>query len=233
LILQTLRRADRIIALTRHTQRFLLDWVGPDSVRYVPNFIRLEDVGGVPDRSQRDGQAPRVLFVGWIVEAKGVCELLQAARHLPEAHFTLVGPQQGSFMAEIREELDSLKGHVEVLSALPREEVAELYRAADVFVLPTHREGFPNTVLEAMAAGLPVIATPVGAIPDAVRHGEEGILVPPRDAEALTEALAALVRDPERRWALGARARERAVRVFSLEVVVRQLAALYDELLGE
>jgi glycosyltransferase involved in cell wall biosynthesis len=171
-----------------------------------------------------------VLFVGWILEAKGVRELLEAARALPEVRFTLVGPVQPGFVEAIRPELDALRDRVTLLPSLPREQVMELYRRADVFALPSHREGFPNVVLEAMAAALPVVATTVGAIPDAVRDGRDGILVPPRDAAALTAALRRLVEDRGERLSMGASARQRAVSVYALDAVVAQLEAIYLEL---
>jgi glycosyltransferase involved in cell wall biosynthesis len=230
LIRRTLRRADRLLALTGPTRDFLDAEAGPEHVRLVPNFVRLEDVGEPPDRSRR-GAPVRVLFVGWILEAKGVRELLAAARQLPDVRFTLVGPEEPSFMDSIRDDLSSLSDRVELLPPRPRNEVLELYREADVFALPTYREGFPNVVLEAMAAGLPVVATPVGAIPDAVRDGREGFLVPPRDVEALTRALDALAQSPELRAEMGSRARARASAVFSLEAVVEQLESVYRELL--
>jgi glycosyltransferase involved in cell wall biosynthesis len=227
----TLRRTDRLIALTHATRAYLESVAGVERVRYVPNFVRLEDVGPPADRSGRDGRPVEVLFVGWMLPAKGVRELLAAARELPGARFTLVGPEEPAFVASIREELASLGARVRHLGALPREDVLALYREADVFTLPTWREGFPNVVLEAMAASLPVVATPVGAIPDAVRDGEEGLLVPPRDAAALTAALRRLCADPALRRSMGERARLRAESLFSREEVLSRLAAVYRELL--
>ena len=119
-----------------------------------------------------------------------------------------------------------------LLGRLSHEETAALYAQCDVFVLPTYREGFPVSVLEAMAASLPVVATPVGAIPDAIRDGREGHLVPVRDASALAEKLSELVENPEGRRAMGRAARERVERHFSVEVVVAELEALYDALLS-
>jgi len=228
-IVATLRRAHRLLALTGPTREFLERTVGPATVRHVPNFVDLADFGEPPDRTGRTGP-PEVLFVGWMIEAKGVRELLEAARSLPEARFTLVGPGHGEFLARIEPELRALASHVRLLPACPREQVVELYRQADVFVLPTYREGFPNVVLEAMAAGLPVVATPVGAIPDAIEPGREGLLVPPRDAKALRDAIAQLVRDPDLRLAMGRRARERVEREFSRDAVLRRLGEIYDEL---
>jgi glycogen synthase len=119
-----------------------------------------------------------------------------------------------------------------VLPAQPRSEIFRLYREADVFVLPTWREGFPNVVIEAMAAGLPVVATPVGAIAEAIEDGKSGLLVPVRDAAALEAALRRLIEDAALRHALGAAARARVESVFAFETVVARLAAIYDELLA-
>jgi glycosyltransferase involved in cell wall biosynthesis len=224
----TLRRTDRLVALESHTRAYLESIAGTAPVRLVPNFVRVQDLLP-PDRSRRSDPL-EVLFVGWIIEAKGVRELLEAARMLPKLRFTLIGPQQPSFVATVRDAFDALADRVRLLEPRPREEVLALYREADVFVLPTWSEGFPNVVIEAMAAGLPVVATPVGAIPDVVRDGEEGLLVPPRDAAALVRALARLADDPSLRARLGAQARARAEACYSSEVVLGELDALWSEL---
>lgn len=227
----TLRKTDCVIALTEPTQRWLEAEEGAERVRYLPNFVQLAAIGAPPDRSARNGP-PHVLFVGWLLEAKGVRELLAAARQLPQARFTLVGPEEPSFTATIRAELDALGERVRVLSAQPRERIFELYREADVFVLPTWREGFPNVVIEAMAAALPVVATPVGAIPEAVEDGRTGLLVPVRDAAALEAALRRLIDDPALRRRFGDAGRARVEAIFAFDAVVARLAALYDELLA-
>lgn len=233
----TLRRADRCIALTRDNQRLLESIASPDRVCFVPNFVRLSDLGEPPDRGalteqpERSERPVEVLFVGWMLEAKGVRELLAAARGLPRVRFTLVGAQQPDFVETVREELESQSDHLQILPPRAREEILELYRRADVFVLPSWSEGFPNVVLEAMAAGLPVVATPVGAIPDIVENGEEGLLVPPRDPLALEAAIRRLVESPELRLAMGRRARERVEAAFSSDAVIEQLEGVYSGLL--
>ena len=228
----TLRRADVCIALTRPNERLMGEIAGDDHVRYVPNFIQLRDLGPLPDRAARGDAPVNVLFVGWMLEAKGVRELLEAARALPEARFTLIGAEDPEFLASVSGDLTELAGHVKRILPRPREEVLALYGEADVFVLPTWREGFPNVVLEAMGAGLPVVATPVGAIPEAVRDGEEGFLVPVQDAAALTEALRRLIDDRELRLAMGRRSRERAENVFSIDAVTAQLESVYRSLIA-
>lgn len=226
----TLRRADLCIALTRPNETLLESIVGRERVTYVPNFVELRDLGEPPDRSRRDGPV-NVLFVGWMIEAKGVRELLAAARELPQARFTLIGAEDPGFLAEIAPQLEAMAGRVTRLPPRPREDVIALYAQADVFVLPTWREGFPNVVLEAMGAGLPVVATPVGAIPDALRDGEDGFLVPVQDPGALTRALRTLIEDRDLRLRMGASGHARAVEHFSIEAVTDRLERVYRGLL--
>jgi glycosyltransferase involved in cell wall biosynthesis len=230
----TMRRADRVVPITRQTQLYLESRIEAKRVSYLANFLDLDDFDVLLARGvARRGARLRVLFVGWMLEAKGVPELLEAAAHYPEVDFTLIGHRHTDFVESIEHQLEAASDHVEVLDPRPREDMIGLYGEADVFVLPTRREGFPMVVLEAMAAGLPVVATPVGAIPDVVRDGEEGIIVPTADAPALTAALGRLLGDPELRARMGERGRRRVEEVYSRGVVVRQLEAIYRALLDE
>ena len=233
LIDATLRRADRLVPITRQTESYLAGKVDAGRIAYLANFLDLTDFDALLARAApARGSRLRVLFVGWILEAKGVPELLEAAAHYPEVDFTLIGHRQTDFVERIADQLEAASDHVRVLDPRPREDMIGLYGEADVFVLPTRREGFPMVVLEAMAAGLPVIATSVGAIPDVVRDGEEGIIVPPCDTPALTAALGRLLSDPELRVRMGERGRRRVEEVYSCDVVMAQLEAIYRALLG-
>lgn len=112
-----------------------------------------------------------------------------------------------------------------------REDVTDLLRAADLFVISSYLEGLGTSILDAMAAGLPVVGTRVGGIPEAVVDGETGVLAPPSDPRALGDALAALAGDPERRARLGEAGRRRA-RLFSADRTEALTRALYEEVLG-
>jgi glycosyltransferase involved in cell wall biosynthesis len=142
-----------------------------------------------------------VVFVGSLVAAKGVLELLDAWRTLraeggPPLHLAMVGegPLDGAIARAAHDaERDHGAAHGRLVApgALPLARVAEHLAAADVFTLPSHREGTPNVVLEALASGRPVVASRVGGIPDVIADGSTGLLVPARDAPALACALRA------------------------------------------
>jgi glycosyltransferase involved in cell wall biosynthesis len=109
--------------------------------------------------------------------------------------------------------------------------VPDILRASDVFVLSSDYEGNPLSVLEAMAAGLPVISTAVGGVPELVQHGTTGLLVPAGDACSLAEAIAQLGCDPARRAAMGNAARQTARERFDVRVMSLAYATLYQQLL--
>jgi glycosyltransferase involved in cell wall biosynthesis len=164
----------------------------------------------VPDRSRRD--SVQFLFLGRIGDRKGAFELLDAYRALParsRAAARLVFAGDGR-VEELRRRAAEMGPDVVVHNWLDREESNSLLAASDVLVLPSHHEGVPMAILEAMAYGLPVIATPVGGIPDVIQHGREGLLVEVGNRGALTAALARMVAEPALRASLGRGARATA-----------------------
>jgi glycosyltransferase involved in cell wall biosynthesis len=114
-----------------------------------------------------------------------------------------------------------------------QEDVAPWYAICDAVVLTSASEGTPVTIIEALAAGRPVVATRVGGVPDVVEEGETGFLVRPRDTHALAERLETLARDPERRAAMGSAGRERTLNRYAVERLVEDMDGLYRELLEE
>jgi len=110
------------------------------------------------------------------------------------------------------------------------EDLPALYADLDVVALTSRNEGTPVCLLEAMAAGVPVVATAVGGVGDVVRHGETGLLVPPGDPGALAAAMAALLGDPERRSSLGLAGRRAAYPAYDVKTLIARVEALYREL---
>jgi glycosyltransferase involved in cell wall biosynthesis len=174
-----------------------------------------------------------ILFAGRLRKDKGVVELVRAftqisPRH-PDWHLVLFGHEEtASDIGEHTREL--IRMHEKIRHFDWSHDLRTAYQAADIFALPTWREGFPNTVLEASAMRLPVVTTTaVGAV-DSVIDGETGFLVPVDDAEQLAEKLQTLMDAPELRRAMGAKGRARVVRDFKPRTIQSGLLHLYDEL---
>lgn len=202
----------------------------PVPVHVIPNGVDTEVFQ--PSRtSEARGERFRILFVGRLHELKNIHMVLRSAARL-EADGIAVsidlvgdGPERPALEA-LAAEL-GLAPRVTWHGWRPKDEVAALYRRASCLVNPSRYEGMPNTVLEAMASGLPVVASDVGGNNDLVRSSETGFLFPLADPQALTRALGELARDPALRERMGARARALAVSDYSWQGV----AARYLDLL--
>jgi glycosyltransferase involved in cell wall biosynthesis len=175
----------------------------------------------------------QLLFVGWVERAKGVFELLESVEQLVvregiDVSLTLAG--RGSALVEAQSwvRTHSLNSRVTFAGWVDGPEKTSLYAAADIFVLPSYAEGLPNSMIEAMAAGLPVVVTSVGSIPDAVHDSYNGLLVPPRDVTALTRALLRLSATPTERQGLGTAARAVARERFGVERAAEVLTTLIN-----
>jgi glycosyltransferase involved in cell wall biosynthesis len=170
------------------------------------------DAGASPDRGG-DGPSARIVSVGRLQAPKDALTLVRALARLPAGSFEAVvvgaGPDRPAVEAEVRRL--GLEQVVELAGA--RLDVPELLAGADLFVLSSRSEGLPLTILEAMAAGLPVVASRIGGVPEAVSDGETGLLVPSGDPSSLAAAIARLLEDASLRRRLGqaghARVRER------------------------
>jgi glycosyltransferase involved in cell wall biosynthesis len=165
-------------------------------------------------------------FVGRLTEEKGVRVLLEAARRLPDApEVRLVvagdGPLRAAVEAEARRDGSRLeyRGH--------QHDVRAIYEAADAVLMPSLAEGHPLTALEAMASGLPLVASRAGGLAEIVVEGETGLLVPPGDASALADAVGALAADRDRARALGAAGRRRVELEFGVERMLVRLVGVY------
>lgn len=171
------------------------------------------------------GIAPREILIGGVGRlepVKGFSYFVAAAgaiaRELPEARFLLVGA--GSQEQALRDAAAPLGPKFRFPGL--RDDVPPIMAALDVLVVPSVNEGMGRVLLEAGAAETPVVASRVGGIPDLVRDGETGVLVAPRDADAITAAVLLLARAPERRRAMGVAARESVVPHYSLETMLRR-----------
>jgi glycosyltransferase involved in cell wall biosynthesis len=200
---------------------------GVDGARFRPDPQARVDVReelGISDT------APMLLYLGRMHPDKGMLELGQAfarlaARH-KNLHLVLVGPEEGG-LALLSPSVAAVADRVHLvgLTAAPERYVA----AADLFCLPSYREGFGLSLLEAAAAGVPCVASRIYGITDAVEDEVTGLLVPAHDAAALAQALARMVGDPALRGRMGEAARQRALTRFSRQVLLQAWRELYAE----
>jgi len=205
----------------------------------IPNGIPTDEYAPDPNRRrrwrQRHGLEPEAIVlthVGRFAPPKNHALLIEAfaqvRAHTP-LYLLLVGG--GELEDAVRQQVAGLGLQERVRFLGVRADVPAILNASDLFVLSSRWEGNPLSVMEAMAAGLPVVSTAVGGVPELVREGETGLLVPSGDAAALARALQALVDDPARREAMGKAARQHAITHFDIRHTVRQYEALYERLL--
>jgi glycosyltransferase involved in cell wall biosynthesis len=170
----------------------------------------------------------RVLTVAAVGRHKGHFEILEAANRLRDRplQFLLAGPIADAGIIQRAHALH-LAGNVSFLGSVGPDQKWDLLAESDVFLLPSHAEGMPNAVLEAMAAGLPVIATPVGAIPEMLGAGSGGRLIPVGDAASLAQALLQLQANPALRHTMGEWNRARVEACYRMDRVLTRLDEVY------
>jgi len=234
LVMMALRR---IIAVSREVRaRYARDLRVPEpKLAVVPNGIQ------VPARARRPDPALRaelvrgrpdylILTPARLHEQKGHTYLLAAAAMVPGATFVLAG--DGPLRVQLERQAAELKIADRCVFLGQRADVADLLAVADLFVLPSLFEGLPVSVLEAMAAERPVVATSIGGTDEAIADEVTGLLVPPRDPAALAAAIRRLQGDPALARRLGSAGRERVEREFSSAVTAREVMRIYDEVAG-
>ena len=197
----------------------------PERTVVIPNAV---DVAAAPRATSSGRERPRILAVGRLKAPKDFPTLVRALGELPPDSFEAVIVGDGPDRPGLEEEIQArgLAGRVRL--AGERRDVPELLADADVFVLPSRSEGHPVSVLEAMAAGLPVVASRVGGVPEQVSDGETGLLVAPGDPLELAAALGRLAADPSLRRRLGAAGRARAEQAFDLDAFRHAHLAVYS-----
>lgn len=206
---------------------------GVDALRFRP--LEVSRTGTRSDSGT--ARRPRILSVGRLVTKKGHTDLIQACQQLKQKGHFFDCEIYGS--GPLRSELENLikqldvEDRVSLKGARTQQELIAIYQAADIFVLAPFilqngdRDGLPNVLLEAMACGLPVVATRISGIPELITNGESGLLVEPHDAAGLAAALERLLTDLALRARLGMTARRHVEQDFSAQVNTQSLAALF------
>jgi glycosyltransferase involved in cell wall biosynthesis len=226
---RALRLPERLVVLSQSWRRWFADHVDAERIEVLPNCV---DVARFPMRCDPPpGGALRLLFVGTRdPDVKGAYDVLAAApeiaRAAPEVRFTFVGEDTADLESRCVHGTE-LARYVEFAGAKRPDEMPACYAAADVLLLPSHREAMPMALLEAMATGLPVVASAIAAIPEVLAAPEGGVLIAPGDRAALVRGVLGLARDPDWRRRAGAANRARIEREFDRAHYAERLCALY------
>lgn len=224
--------ADRLLAVSDHLAGRLIELGAPESK------VRVHHVG-IPAESQEPARSERagIVFVGRLVEVKGLDDLLAAVDQLGPTHpglrVRIVG--DGPRMTDLRAAVDRTGAPVEILGRLSSREVAQELDRAAVFCAPSRttaggqEEAFGIVYLEAALHGLPVVAYRHGGVPEAVTDGATGLLAPEGDVDALAANLRTLLDDPARATAMGRAGRDRVLREFDVRKQTAELESIYDD----
>lgn len=238
-VVYKMQQARFVVTCTGYNQRYLKSLLPEGSnvrIHRIYHGINLRMFPQTMPEPAGQGDCPLILTVARLVEKKGLPYLLEACRILKDQgyDFTCRIVGEGPLRPQLEEQIRELQltGHVELWGAETHERVIEMYRRATLFALPCtvsdngDRDGIPNVLVEASAMGVPVVSTPVSGIPELIADGENGLLVPDRDAAALAQAIACLLVDPSLRFRLAVSAFDRVHSEFDMAINVERLHTL-------
>jgi glycosyltransferase involved in cell wall biosynthesis len=220
--------ADRVIALSPSWAEIIRRNTNHPHVVVVPNPVKM-----FSPTLRNTGRPPRVLYVGKLETRKGFDTLIAAAavvlREQPQVEFWFAGHGD---LTQAREQAESLgiSPQIHLLGWLSANELENIYDQVDLFCLPSHNEGVPMSVLEAMSHGLPVICTPVGGLPDIVKDGSNGVFVEPGNIGSIAGEILHLLYEPELAASFARAGRKTVHETCNLELVANHLEAIYQAL---
>lgn len=216
------RKADIVLTLNERSSYFTYKSCRKKSIK-IPNFVSDEYYDSITNHKEMNDKIQTVLFVGHVQEAKGCDVIYETAEQFPDIRFILLGYISDPFKSRQKPNNIELRGEV------TSEQVKDEMLKSDLLLFPTRTEGFPYVVIEAMACGLPVISTPVGAIPE-ILENNGGILVPVNDAEAVSEAVS-ILQDRELRERIACWNRRKVKDHYTAEKVMDRLFQIYNGVL--
>ena len=226
------RLADRVFSSSECSADWCVKYYGRDRVE-IPILHTGVDVELFSPRHLPKAQRPTIVFAGKLVRNKGVLELIAAARQLtkeiPGLQLCLLGRGEQEIIGELRDAANELPDLLDMPGYISQASLPERYSRVHVFAAPSKYEGGPGFVyLEAMACGLPVIGCEGSGVAEVIRHGQNGLLVPPQDVDALTSALRSLLKDETRREEMGRAAREYVLAEADSRLCIKKLEAFYS-----
>lgn len=230
LLTKVIKLADVALTMDNSSYRTLLA-CGYKQAKCLPNPLKqsiVEQIDEIKGTIVRDPQ--KLLFVGHVVPTKGVYELVEACKKIDRIRLCVIGKVQPDVLEEMKRLSDD-GDWLEFRGEIPHEEVIQEMLSAQVFVLPTYTEGFPNVILESMACGCPIVTTDVGAIPemlDIANGFQYGICVKPCQVEELYQAVKKMLDDKDYARQCGKNAQQRVNEMYAMHIVWRQLCDVWQ-----
>jgi glycosyltransferase involved in cell wall biosynthesis len=221
-----LNKSDKLIVLSKEWYDYFSKFVKKENIAILYN-----GVDTIEQTFQRHNSTPIALFMGRLGKRKGIYDLLKSIKLLNEkkieCEFLLAGDGE---IEKVKIDITKLniKENVRVLGWINNEQKRELLIKSDILVLPSYNEGLPMAILEGMSYGLPIISTPVGGIPEAVKDDINGYLVEPGDIEGLASSLEKLIVNPKLRISMGGTNQKAIQENFSLKSLMDSLEEIYN-----
>lgn len=229
MIKRRLEQMTMVLVLGESWRRFIVQIAPATRVMVLPNSVRVPNT----QASHVERETIDLLFLGIVGDRKGVYELLEAFAiahsHCPTLRLTVAGNGEIEKAIRVAATL-GVSEYVNFPGWLDGQAKNELLQSSDIYVLPSHNEGLPISIIEAMSWGLPIISTDVGAIAELVRHGIDGLIVSPGAIGPLSHALLQLANSRELRLRMGQSGRQRVATDFNEDVVLPRLEKLYDDI---
>lgn len=234
LFLRLMKRIDMAIVMDR-ASLIALENAGFKNVCFLPNPLSSEVLQLIEKQGEVRREPRTVVFAGHVVETKGVFELVEACRNICDVKVIILGKVATE---DIKKKLLKVGGNnsskwLNISGNKPLGDVIREMLTCSVFVLPSYSEGFPNVILESMACGCPIVATPVGAIPEMLAVDSEkpcGVCVPIKNVDALRNAIVESLNDFEKAAEMGRNAKKRVYEQYTMSKVWEQLVMIWDSL---
>ena len=229
---KTIRMADEIIVIDQSSFNTLINQ-GYKNIKLLPNPLG-PDVEEIIRNSSIKREKNKIVFAGHVVPTKGVFELVQACKDITDIEVHILGAVTAEMKSRLYEAAGNNKTWLKITGEQNYETVIKEMLSANIFVLPTYTEGFPNVILESMACGCPIVASAVGAIPEMLNiDGDEpaGICIEPKNIEQLKSAIIKMLNDDKLASTYGSNAKKRVNVIYSMPSVWKQMTDIWKSVI--